>query len=116
MNKGEIMRKLGELLKEARNDRHLTLEKVHSDTGITDSRLSRIERGELECPLSDLVALTKYYGVSSISLLLKAGFLNEDDIRNYQLMFSKADELNSKDAWLVQTVIDRLVQREAQDV
>ncbi len=110
------MRKLGELLKEARNDRHLTLEKVHSDTGITDSRLSRIERGELECPLSDLVALTKYYGVSSISLLLKAGFLNEDDIRNYQLMFSKADELNSKDAWLVQTVIDRLVQREAQDV
>ena len=39
------MNELGELLRKLRNDSSKTLEEIYTQTGITDSRLRRIERG-----------------------------------------------------------------------
>ena len=40
------MNELGVFLKQQRQTLHLSMSEVHEQTGITDSKLSRIERGE----------------------------------------------------------------------
>ncbi len=74
------MSELGDLLREARNKKGYSMEYVHEKTGITNSRLSRIERGEnkKEPPSNDLNALLVLYD------------LNENDLPN------KNNKCNSK--------------------
>lgn len=57
------MQGIGSVLKEYRNKLGFSLAEVHSKIGITDSRLSRIERGEGKFPVpNELKSLAHLYG------------------------------------------------------
>ena len=64
------MNELGTLLRKLRNDSKKTLEVIHEQTGITDSRLRRIERGLNESGPSFeiLMQLAKCYNANLIDL------------------------------------------------
>lgn len=79
------MSNLGKRLKDYREMRGLTLKRVNEQTGITNSRLSKIERGQLVCPPADLKKLARIYEVQLISLYLEAGYIDNDDLMEYQL-------------------------------
>lgn len=103
------MSNIGNYLKQSRNNSHLSLKDVHERCGITDSKLSRMERGEgktLE-PI-ELRKLAHLYGIDVISLYIKAGYLDESDLSDYQLVFNNTDLLNEEEKQSIQTQIDLL--------
>lgn len=101
------MSDLGSFLKEHRNRCHLSLKDVHDQTGITDSKLSRVERGEGK-PLDpdELKKLAHLYGVGVVSLFILAGYLEEQDLSDYQFVFKDADLLSEEEKENVQTQIN----------
>lgn len=103
------MSDIGSYLKEQRNRCHLSLKDVHEQTGITDSKLSRLERGEGKfLDPDELKRLAHLYGIDVIPLFIMAGYLVEDDLSKYQLVFQDADLLNEEERENVQTQINLL--------
>ena len=103
------MNDLGTYLKELRNKLHLSLKDVQEHCGVTDSKLSRLERGEGRdfSPL-ELKKLAQLYGVNVIPLYIKAGYLDESDLSEYQLIFENANLLNEEEHSSIQTQINLL--------
>lgn len=103
------MNDMGNYLKQIRSNCHLSLKEVYDRCGITDSKLSRMERGEGK-PLGplELRKLAQVYGISVIPLYIMAGYLDEGDLADYQLVFRNADLLNDEEKQSVQTQIDLL--------
>lgn len=103
------MNDIGNYLKQSRNNCHLSLKDVHDRCGVTDSKLSRMERGEGK-PLDplELRKLAHLYGIDVISLYIMAGYLDESDLEEYQLVFKNADLLDDEEKQSVQTQIDLL--------
>ena len=63
---------IGEKLRDIRNSKNLSLEDVEKHTGITNSRLSRIERGLNKHPsLDDISTLLKCYEIPLVSFCVK---------------------------------------------
>lgn len=58
------MDEFGKKIKQLRIERGLTLEQVEKDLGITNSAVSKWERGEREPKLQNVKMLAAYYGVS----------------------------------------------------
>lgn len=101
------MSNIGNYLKQSRNNCHLSLKDVHDRCGVTDSKLSRMERGEgktLE-PL-ELRKLAHLYGIDVIPLYIMAGYLDESDLSDYQRVFKNTDLLNEEEKQSIQTQID----------
>lgn len=106
---GVTMTDIGTYLKNARNKCSLSLKDVQGQCGITDSRLSRIERGDGKAPSSlELKELARLYGISLISLYALAGYLEKSDLQEYQLVFQNADLLSDAERQNVQQHIDLL--------
>lgn len=103
------MGNIGSQLKGARNKCHLSLKDVHDRCGVTDSKLSRMERGEgkILSP-GELRKLAHLYGIGVVPLLIMAGYLDENDLSNYQFVFKNADLLNEEETQSIQTQIDLL--------
>ncbi len=103
------MNNIGNYLKEARNKCHLSLKDVHDRCGVTDSKLSRMERGEGK-PLdpAELKKLAQLYGIGVVPIYIMAGYLDESDLSDYQLVFRNADLLDEEEKQSVQTQIDLL--------
>lgn len=101
------MNEIGSYLKRIRNEHHLSLKDVYERCGITDSKLSRMERGEGE-PLNplELKKLAQVYEISIISIYIKAGYLNKSDLSDYQFVFKNAALLSEDEKQSVQTQID----------
>lgn len=101
------MSNLGAYLKEMRNKCHLSLKDVHEQCGVTDSKLSRLERGEGKlldpCELKKLAQL---YKISIVPLYIMAGYLDESDLSDYQLVFQNANLLNEEERLSIQTQIN----------
>lgn len=106
---GTMMSDLGTYLKELRNELHLSLKDVQERCGVTDSKLSRLERSEGRdfSPL-ELKKLAQLYGVNVIPLYIKAGYLDESDLSEYQLLFENANLLNEEEHSSIQTQINLL--------
>lgn len=102
------MSNLGERLKSYREKIGLSLKQVDEATGITDSRLSRIEKGQTECPAQDLKKLAIIYQAQIIPLFIQAGYLNPDDLEEYQLVFKGVGKLNTVEVQHIQATIDLL--------
>lgn len=102
------MSKLGEFLKAIRTNQGLSLKDVYKATGISDSKLSRIENGSnaSETAPSTLVSLARLYKISLIDLYLMAGYLDEDALSSYQKVFSNVDLLNEDERNHIQAQID----------
>lgn len=104
------MNNLGAYLKELRTNSGFSQDDIHTVCGITDSRLSRAERGCDILTVSELKKLAKQYKVNVVSLFLKTGLLDEEDLTNYQECFQNAGLLNAEERQAVQTMINLLTQ------
>lgn len=102
------MIELGNRLKESREKSGLSLKKVYEVTGITDSRLSKMERGQIDCTPDDLKKLAYLYNIHLIPLYVLAGYLNEEDIKEYQFVFQGVSSLDNEEMQHIQAQIDFL--------
>ena len=92
-----------------RNKLHLSLKDVQERCGVTDSKLSRLERGEgRDFSPFELKKLARLYDVNVILLYIKAGYLDESDLSEYQLIFKNANLLNEEEYLSIQTQINLL--------
>lgn len=98
---------LGAYLKEMRNKCHLSLKDVQEQCGVTDSKLSRLERGEGKTLAPyELKKLAQLYGIGVVPLYIMAGYLDKSDLSAYQLIFDNADLLNEEERQSIQTQIN----------
>lgn len=102
------MSRLGEFLKDIRTNQGLSLKDVYKATGISDSKLSRIENGTnvSETSPSTLISLARLYNISLIDLYMMAGYLDEDALSSYQKVFSNVDLLDEDERNHIQAQID----------
>lgn len=100
------MQELGAFLKECRSMRHLSLKKVYTLSGIADSKLSRVERGETKLLTpQELKSLSDLYQTGIVPLFLMAGYLTESDLIDYQHGFSNAALLTNEEHDVIQKEI-----------
>lgn len=102
------MSELGDRLKESRENIGLSQKNVYKMIGITDSRLSKIERGQICCTPEDLKKLARLYKINLMPLYLLAGYLSEDDIKEYQFLFRGVSYLDDEEIQHIQSQIDFL--------
>ena len=80
---------VGARLRDIRDSKGLSQDDVYKSTGITDSRLSRIERGSNKHPsLDDISTLLKFYEIPLISFLYQEGYCEKIDtpLKNLELL------------------------------
>lgn len=91
---------VGERLRNIRNSKGLSLSEVTKSTGITNSRLSKIERGINKHPsLEDISILLKFYDIPIISFLHQEGYCkmevsllkNLDLLNNFEIEHIQAE-------------------------
>lgn len=102
------MNELGAILRQLRNESGLSLKEVYKATGISDSKLSRIEQGKnASDPSPDtLKALSKLYHADLVPLYLAAGYLEREDLHLYECTFHRVDLLTKAEKQAIQTQID----------
>lgn len=101
------MSSIGDYLKKARNNCHLSLKDVYDYCGVTDSKLSRMERGEgKSLDPTELKKLAKLYRINVIDIYINAGYLEQSDLSDYQLVFKNADLLDEEEKKSIQTQIN----------
>ena len=102
------MNVLSDYLKKSRERSGLSLKDVQNRTGISNSRLCRIEKGFLnsDIPPKDLRLLAEVYGEDLVSLYLLAGYLTENDLLSYTQVFKRAGLLKNDERRNVQEQID----------
>ena len=105
------MNDLGKHLRCCREKLNMSLRAVAEKTGVTDSRLSKIENGKLNCPATVLRSLSKIYGVSVISMFLIAGYRKRDDLQENQYVFQGVDKLDDEERKHIQEEIIFLVRK-----
>ena len=107
------MNELGELLRKLRNDSSKTLEEIYTQTGITDSRLRRTERGMNEAGPSfeTLKALSVCYNANLVDLYLAAGYLNQESLSSYQRVFNNTEYLTEEEMENIQEQINLIAKR-----
>lgn len=100
---------LGQYLKSLRNSKHMSMADVRKQTGITNSRLSKLENDlQTDPSISTVCKLSQCYGVDVVNVLNEAGmdiekstpfnhtsFLNEEEIASLQ----KIIDLLTKERW-----------------
>lgn len=105
---GDYMANLGIKLRNYRTSLRLSLHQVMELTGITNSRLSKMEREEIICPALDLMKLAKVYNVPIVSLYLDAGYLSPSDLPEYSSEFSGLSLLDEDEKKHIQDEINFL--------
>ena len=73
------MKKLGELIQEARQDKGMKVKELGVLTGVSSSHLSRIERGDRIPSAPILQKLAKPLGLGETELLKTAGYMSQDE-------------------------------------
>lgn len=100
---------LGQYLRSLRNSKHMSMAEVRKQTGITNSRLSKLENDQIADPsISVICKLSNCYEVDVVDILNEAGmniekstpfnhtsFLNEDEVDSLQ----KIIDLLTKERW-----------------
>lgn len=105
------MSDFGKRLKAYREALGLSLQQVNEQTGITNSRLSRIEKGTVECPPIDLKKLARVYGLQTIPLFMEAEYLDQEDVAEYQFVFRGVSELDEEERCHIQEQIDFIIKK-----
>lgn len=103
------MDKFGAYLNHLRKSCDYSLKKVHEKTGITNSRLSRIENGKNDIYLNDFVELINLYGVTFKKACVDLGLLEENFYEQVPLM--KMEQLNENELKHVQKEIDFIIEQ-----
>lgn len=102
------MKDLGVLLNRLRSEAGMSLKDVYKATGISDSKLTRIEHGTnvSEPSPATLKALSKLYSVDLVELYLAGGFLEGEDLASYERVFQGVDLLTDEEKQIIQRQID----------
>lgn len=101
------LNELGTFLKNARNKNNQSLKSVQKATGISDSRLLRIETGENDSPApADLRLLAQLYQINIVDIYLLAGYLTPNDLLSYQHTFNNVEKLSPEEKQNIQNSID----------
>lgn len=106
------MSNIGSYIKQKRDSMGYSLKKLASLSGISDSELLKIEKGERKNPngkyLSDIA---KALEISPFELFLEAGYIEQSDIPQ-ELPFKSIDKLSPSELELVQLFIDFLISKQ----
>ena len=106
------MSELGDYLRNERNKIGISLAKVYSQTGITNSRLSRAENGaDTVLSAAELKSLAVLYGVPIVPLFIMAGFLETSDLEEYRSGFKNTSMLDSDEKKHIQDQIDFIIKK-----
>jgi len=101
------MKNIGGILKGARAECGLSLKEAAKGSGLTDSKILRIENGLIKEPsASSVKSLCDLYGLSTVSVFLEAGWIGTKDLKDYQLVFKGVDSLSEEEKKHVQEEID----------
>lgn len=80
---------IGKKLRALRESKNISLSTVESATGISDSRLSKIERGITKHPsLDDISTLLEFYETPLVSFLYQEGYCKKNNtlLKNIELL------------------------------
>mgnify|MGYP005771569957 FL=1 len=102
----------GDYLKDIRNQKGLSLAKVHELTGITNSRLCRTENGSdgILNP-AEIKKLAALYGVAVVPMYLMAGYLDTSDLEEYRSGFKNTELLDTDEKKHIQDQIDFIIRK-----
>lgn len=105
------MKGLGPFLREIREENKLTLTDVYKKTGITDSRLSRIENESLKTspPIDDVIILAKLYNIDFNKILSFSTEHSSKDFENSKTPLRNLELLDKKELQHIQDEIDFIV-------
>lgn len=86
----------GQYLKDLRNSKSMSMADVFKETGITNSRLSKLENNQTTDPtISAICKLAKCYEVSVIDMLYEAGMDIDRVVPLKHTSFLKQDEIEA---------------------
>lgn len=106
------MNLIGPYLKKQRESLSLSLNSVCEQTGITATRLNRIERNLINEPSPDVLKkLAVLYKVDLIYLFKLAGYLEKNDINEQAHPFRNYEILNDEERDFIQQSIDFLARK-----
>lgn len=106
------MQTLGEYLHILRAKKGLSLSDVGKSTGITTTRLNRIEHDHTKEPSPHaLMILAEFYDVSLIDLYIRAGYLKGDTLNTCPKIFTGVENLDDNDRNHIQQQIDYLIEK-----
>ncbi len=106
------MDSLGNYLRKKREELGLSLNDVHSKTGITDSRLSRLENDSYGEPSASILkTLAETYKISVVELFIKAGYLTYESLDMSNQIFHGVELLNEEDRKHIQGQIDFIISK-----
>lgn len=111
INKGSFMETFGELIKNVRIKTGISQRQAAKKIGITNSRLSKMERNLNSCPPEELRKLAILYQIPVIDLYIAAGYLTKEDLKEYQMVFRGVNELDKIETAHIQQCIDLLIKR-----
>lgn len=103
------MATLGEVLRNARNEQHLTMKDVYDHTGITDSRLSRMENGKCFPDPDSLRKLSLLYKQNTVEMLLLSGHITSEDLSAYSKVFPNVELLDSNEKDMLKDLIQYFI-------
>ena len=106
------MSTFGDYLKDIRNQKGISLAKVQQLTGITNSRLCRVEKGSdgILTP-AEIKKLASLYGVAVVPMYLMAGYLDTSDLEEYQSGFKNTNLLDADEKKHIQAQIDFIIKK-----
>ena len=101
---------IGQYLKQMRTQCDLSLKKVQIKTGISDSKLSRIEGCSPRSEPGPVVlqTLSKLYNFNLVECYLATGYLDEESLSSYRQVFQNTELLNQDERILIQNLINML--------
>lgn len=106
------MSSLGKFLRQKREEKGYSLNDVYIKTGVTDSRLSNIEKDRCQEPSPKvLVQLAKLYELSDVELFIKAGYLTDDSLDMCRQIFHGIELLTEEDRKHIQSEIDYIISK-----
>lgn len=106
------MSELGDYLRNIRNAKKLSLENVHKEVGITNSRLCKAENGaDNILTAADLKKLSLLYDIPVVPMFIMAGFLDTSDLEEYRSGFKNTSMLDSDEKSHIQDQIDFIIKR-----
>lgn len=101
---------LGQYLKNTREKNNFSLKEVQAKTGITDSRLSKIENDLYKEPSPTILKqLANLYKISIVDLFTRAGYMTYDSLDYSAQTFNGVDKLTDADKEHIQNQINYLV-------
>lgn len=106
------MDSLGNYLKAKRDEKGLSMNDVYVQTGITDSRLSKLENGNYKEPSPIILKkLADLYEISVVELFIKSGYLTYDSLDLCSQIFHGIELLTEEDRKHIQGEIDYIISK-----